>query len=1046
MPDRIDLHRHAVIEAHAGTGKTWTIVELVVRLLEERRLPLGEVLLVTYTEKAAGELVDRIRKRLTLATASQSDPGISRHLSTCLENLGEALIGTIHGVCLRLLRTLPFESGTSFSSELVDDEEGLEQCLHEVLREGAWLPATGAEELLPRALEGTSIQGHFAKAKALALKLLDPATNLEPAGIEESWTLPDPGALEASFQARWATSAARRWQARKRTGGLLSFQDMLQNAAEAMRRPDFRRILREKVRVGIIDEFQDTSRLQWSIFRTWFLEDVPESTPREKRPLLFLVGDPKQSIYSFQGADVSTYLEACHHLQARCGAQRASLDRNWRSQPELIEAYNQALGPREVLEGKGRNKVSKTVSWFLDDHPSLGYAPGTQVEPAIRSTPRSKVLPWRLDETPLRLRPVETGGASAKHEWASLCASWIHALRGLEIDLPHGPQWRSKTLDWGDFAVITGSRSGAIPFTRAFDRTGIPWALYKQAGVFSSRACLELRVVLSALHLGPRSRSSWNKALCTRVFRGSEEDLLRSWGLAEKRRWPALLRSLAAPTGFSSRLLAGPQGDKEWMDWRQTTAHALDWLVSGSGNLSELSDHLGRLSRGEESAQEDRNLHARSTDRDRVQILTMHASKGLEFPVVFLAESGVNHQVETHSWIDPEGLHVMPSIVLPKGKKEWTDWHKEVDRLKERAKEERARERRRLHYVAITRPQALLAAPCKKTRPDPLSAALQPLLEELPPRIGILEDAPRDLPATAAEQSAPAAGPVRSLQEILRLDLPSRRRYLTSYSQIARDGTANLSLEGRTARSEEAAEKAAVATPTADEWLPRGARTGDALHEILESWLAPDQDLSWLASGEGISDASLSHVARTLQFNGLPEDLAPRVVELLRGVLTFPLDLGGEGTLRLCDLPPEDRRPEVEFHWAFDEEGRPVDAVHPAKGWMVGYIDLLFRFQGRWFVLDWKTTSLDDWTKGRVEESMEHHGYLLQADLYRNTVARALPAGSPEVSAVYLYLRAFADPASAPSGVWISPSEDTGRTTPAVRDWLHSRLGKEGGR
>jgi hypothetical protein len=112
---------------------------------------------------------------------------------------------------------------------------------------------------------------------------------------------------------------------------------------------------------------------------------------------------------------------------------------------------------------------------------------------------------------------------------------------------------------------------------------------------------------------------------------------------------------------------------------------------------------------------------------------------------------------------------------------------------------------------------------------------------------------------------------------------------------------------------------------------------------------------------------------------------------------------------------------------------------------MVGYIDLLFRHQGSWHVLDWKTTSLSEWSTARVDESMEHHGYRLQADLYRQTVERATP-GVPAGRSVYLFLRAFADPATARWGTWVSPPATENRLEPALRGWLQERHSRLGGR
>lgn len=1056
----LDLHRHGVIEAHAGTGKTYTIVGLVLRLLRERGLRLSQILLVTYTEKAAGELLERIRRALDEAVVGEAEPALRAHLAACRQELPDCLVGTIHSVSLRLLRAFPFESGVPFATDLVDDGEGLDAALREVLRTGTWAPA-GADLQAADLLGDKGIESHLGTARDLAFRLLEPGGDLAPDGLEDGWTDSDPQARAACLQSRLARAAARAWQDRKRSRGLLSFQDMLARMADAVGRDGFRSLLRRRVRVGVVDEFQDTSRLQWSIFRDWFLARDGLSDDAETRPLLYLVGDPKQSIYSFQGADVSAYLEACDHLVERHGAQTLSLRENWRSLPELIQGCNGLLSPREITHertsGRGKAKVTttevETWTWFDSDSPRLAYDPPVQARVPARPGSPSALLPHGLDRAPVRLFVSEGPAARSRAEYAASAAAWIRALHGVPVDLPDGAGWRRHRLDWGDFAVVVGARSAARPFFRAFARAGVPWAFYKQEGVFASRAALELRAVLAALHAGPSEPGLWRTGLCTRALGGAEPVLLELHGLARASRWERLFRGLAVRTGVQDRLLGGEDGDKEWMDWRQAASHALDWLVAGKGGLPELVEHLGRLDRSEENAGEDRNLHARATEKQRVQILTMHASKGLEFPVVFVADSAGSKSSRIHTGILDGRPFAVPDAAAKIAEPQRSE---AAQALKASVRDERARERRRLHYVALTRAKLVLVSQCFVKRKkdgglgqvDPLSDALSPLLDSLPPGVARLE-APPSAPLEAGEALPATPGRVRTEADLDALDLPGRTLVLTSYSQIQRETGSHLSLDGRTARAEEPAEAhppEPVGRP--DDWLPRGARTGDALHELLETWLSPERDLSWVASGGAPPQDPLPALEGHGLLRGLSDQAAAafagRVVGLLRAVLLHPLDLGEGATLRLCDLAPADRRPEVEFHRAFGADGRNPSDSSPLRGWMVGYVDLLFRHAGRWHVLDWKTTSLAEWDAARLEESMESHGYALQADLYREVLEAALPPGGSAGRSVYLFLRAFADPATAERGIWISQPSTLGRATPALRAWLEARHSRKG--
>lgn len=1137
-----DLRRHGVVEAHAGTGKTYTIVSMVLELLKVERLELRRILLVTYTQKAAGELAERIREGVAKAMSETEDEALRAHLRTCLGQLSECWIGTIHGVALRILRSWPFESGLAFRTELVDDEEGLETELRAAWRrapyglsdeEHALLRGEGLfAKLLERALDlakarldpdavvlpvdcGSSaaidslrdrrrglpeeralLESRVATAEADFLKLLGDsmveAAKVDAGGfsasfakrwssslanwsgclgcskargrnalfgkgkpigevlatkdksnpqaleavriwnaLHEAWTAAleadcarmaelegELGAIDDEFRARilaaWATEAARRWRERKLAEGLLSYQDMLERLRDAVGDDAFRGELRKRIRVGIIDEFQDTSALQWDIFRRWFVDDNPSFDPR-----LFLVGDPKQSIYSFQGADVRTYLRACEDLVA-AGGSRFALRRNWRSTPELIAALNGIL---------------RRPGWFSED---IVYDARNEVlAPERKESDGGSANRWI--GPPVRIVRIEGSAGSRRAAWANHVAATILSMKGGAVRLPKGEAWKDRVLDWGDFAVTVQSRKSVAPLRRAFRRAGIPFALYKENGVFSSRAAREFSCLLGAVAEPPSATALKLRALFTRFFgvvpsdprpsdrlsEGAPESLAleRFASLSREGRWPVLFREILARTGIQRRILSEPDGDRHWMDLRQTMQHALEYLALGRGGLPELLEHLGRLARGDETAVEDRNIHARATDRGRVQILTMHVSKGLEFPVVFLFPSRKPRRRDQNRWIaESDGryrLHVAPR-----------ESGKEDPSLRQAVEENG-----RLLYVALTRPKLLLAAPlfvdAKGSMDDILSERLADALSPPPPGTVLETPVAPAAPARGDEAaSTPStAGPARRDPADLRL--AERSRFLSSYSALSRSASPP-GLEGRPNRSEEEQDGSAAPrnADRPDAWLPRGAATGDALHEILESMMRKD-DLSWCA---GETPAWFERETESaLAAQGLDRALAPRVARLLMDVVSTPIRLPGGDRTRLSDLPAADRRPEVEFHCAFDGAGRLVapgqDPSQGApKGWLVGYVDLLFRHGGVWHVLDWKTTSLPGWDDASLREGMDAHDYGLQAALYARVVADA-PPSVPCGGAVYVFLRASAgtslDGVEELPGVWTSAPRES---------------------
>lgn len=1147
-----DTSRHGIIEAHAGTGKTFTIVAMVVDLLARERLHLREILLVTYTEKAAGELAKRIREGIGKAIEGTGDETLRTHLRECLGELGECWIGTIHGVALRILRAWPFESGLSFRTELVDDEEGLDSVLRAVWRRDPF-GLTDDEILLlrggrnmgrmldiargialagidpdavvlpagfdaPGAVDGTreerrllgprrdEIESRVVLSKSVFLRELE-ATVAEASGLDASgfskslskrwvstlsrwrncverreartrgkvlgtgrplrdslgkadasnpvaqraadlWDRVDAAwresleadcdalaemeasiaALDATLRsgilAGWAVIAAREWRQRKVSEGLLSYQDMLERLRDAVRDEPFRRTLRRRIRVGIIDEFQDTGALQWDIFRHWFVSDNPGFDPR-----LFLVGDPKQSIYSFQGADVRTYLRACRDLE-EAGGRRFALRHNWRSTAEFVAAQN------TLLHG---------TPWFTE---GIVYGRGNEVLVPERAAPPR---PGANDAVgpPVRIVPIDGSAGSRRALWASHVARTILSLRGRTVALPDGNEWTERTLDWGDFAVAVQARSSVASFRRAFRRAGIPFAMYKESGVFGSRAAREFATLLAALIEPPSANSAKLRVLLTRFFGIPPEHLDPAVHLSDmspandvlahlsrhalQGRWTLLFQEILERTGVQERLLAGAEGDRDWMDLRQTMSHALEFLVLGRGGIPELLEHLGRLATGDEEAAEDRNLHARATNRARVQILTMHVSKGLEFPVVFLSPGQDPKARETSRWIEESDGRLRLHVAA----KEHGSSQMSVTQAME--------ESERLLYVAITRPKLLLAMPyfSRKGGPDNLlSRHLEPFVAS--GGEGIAIEPPSGGSAVASDpETAPATHPA-ARRDVTGLALPERTRFLSSYSALSR-ATHSHGLEGRPNRAEELTESviAAPAAERPDAWLPRGASAGDALHEVLES-LARQDDLTWCLERPEPPEWLLREARSALSANGLSPELAPKVARLAIEALASPLPLPDGDTVRLAGLPGTHRRPEVEFHCAFDGNGSlilPGTALAGHRGWLVGYIDLLFRHEDLWYVLDWKTTTLPSWDRDALEQGMREHDYLLQASLYARVVASARPAMRCG-GAVYVFLRALAGERPEPTlGAWSAPgpSLDGPLVASRLEAWLRSR-------
>ena len=550
--EEFDLDRHAVVEASAGTGKTYTIEVLVQRLITEIDVPIDEILIVTYTEKATGDLKRRLKQTLERSLLRSDEH--RDQLQRALDHFDQAAIFTIHAFCQRLLQEYALEQGQDFQLTLVDDRELLQGVLRDVQRKtwrrhfGTHLKAVleragyhrgSAEAWERRVLEVAGRykprSGHQLRPTFVAdwhLRLHDPAVNW--AGQLEVFTI-----LEMQAQLR----------ASKRERGLLSFDDMIANVEESLdpeRNPDAESLLatlRARYRYGIVDEFQDTDPLQWRIARRIFLDGGASR--------LFVVGDPKQAIFGFRNADLPAYLTAVKQMKEEFAANAYPLDVNWRSEPDLLEGLNCLF-----VDGE----------WFPPQS-GIAYRPVHAPDEDKRLTRMAKD---RTDRAALTVVDVTewTELRNARKRYARFVAGEIKRL----LDDRHGPRMTfqprnepERPIHAGDICILIMKRPEAEPILKALDAAGIAYNFYKQLGLWQSPEAFHVETLLHAL-ANPDDPASLRKALLTCFFRIRPEELARcpdvpmqhparqlfqNWiGFSESRAWSSLFASMVEDTGL----------------------------------------------------------------------------------------------------------------------------------------------------------------------------------------------------------------------------------------------------------------------------------------------------------------------------------------------------------------------------------------------------------------------------------------------------------------------------------------------------------------
>ncbi len=503
----------------------------------------------------------------------------------------------------------------------------------------------------------------------------------------------------------------------RRERGLFTFDDCIRETAEALRRcPPLVEGLREEFSAAIVDEFQDTDSLQWEIFRRIFL---PEESSTEKSgevlPLV-CIGDPKQAIYGFRGGDFRAYREArlaFETLARRGEAQGYGLRSNFRSHPALLEKTN-ALFSQAPWFGGG-------------DETPLGS--GWHLPPTGETLSFTAALPGRI------AKPGEP-----EQDFPRLVALvYPEADAQAGNKEPLAPVWRRSAYRAlaarvqellvqgntpGQIALLARSHRELESVAHLLRRLRIPVRL-AQRELFEEPEAWHWTALLDAL-ARPGESAPLDLALCSRFFRADDDPLPAadaSWeppvwsrwqAWAEARDWPRLFQHLLRDTGLVVREAREPDGDRRVKNWRRLAAVSATIAESNRFDLPELARWWRQRLSGRDD-EEDTGTQIPRTDPDRVVLMTLHASKGLEFPHVLV--TGLSRPMQPGKVVKLPRAQGGFSYRLVSVEESEGEDPKSLLRAQE------DEENRRLYYVALTRARESLTlicpAPAKKTENTP---------------------------------------------------------------------------------------------------------------------------------------------------------------------------------------------------------------------------------------------------------------------------------------------------------------------------------------
>jgi exodeoxyribonuclease V beta subunit len=1173
------LRGSQLIEASAGTGKTFTISALYLRLVLGhgaessgfgRELLPPQILVVTFTDAATKELRERIRTRLAEAARFFRDEtpapdsliaelreeylpeqwsGCANRLDIAAQWMDEAAVSTIHSWCQRMLREHAFDSGSLFTQTLETDHSDL---LGEVLRDywrlfcypmqgdalnwvrGNW---GGPAALLPRvrglfASERDSVEGKepaelitaclqerraallelkmpwrqwadellaichqgvasksvdgrkmqaryfepwFEKIRAWAedesLEQLDIGTGfsrLTPEGMAEAWKgevpshpgldampglkasldgLPTPDAAVLQHAAQWVGT---RFEEEKRRRAEMGFDDMLLRLDAALQSDGGERLatlIREQFPVALIDEFQDTDPVQYRIFESIYR--IEDNNPECG---LFLIGDPKQAIYAFRGADIYTYLRA---RQATAGRLH-TLGTNFRSSHGMVRAVNHVFERAESRElGRGaflfREKNGENPVPFLpvesQGRKEVLHIDG-QVVPALNI--------WHLSaDQPL-------SGAVYRQQLAAACASEITAL------LNGGQQGRAGFIQDGkdfrgllpaDIAILVRDGKEAQAVRGELSARGVRSVyLSDKDSVFAAQeahdlltwlkacaepdverplraalACITLNLSLAELERLNQDELAWEARVMQ--FRHYRE-LWRKQGVLP------MLRRLLHDFQLPQTLIMRSDGERvltNLLHLSELLQQAAAELDGEQALIRHLSEHLALSGQ----AGEEQILRLES-DEQLVKVVTIHKSKGLEYPLVFLPFICSAKPVDGSRL----PLHYHDAT----GKAQVT--LKPTAELIVQADDERLAEDLRLLYVALTRAQHacwLGVTDLKRGNNNssvlhlsalgyllgggaPLAepAGLKRWLEDLQQDCAALNYG--EMPEATVEHYHPPRNDATLLAPLIPKRKASENWWIASYSALRIGDSMSVGTDEAPEspqaqklfddeRLDPQAPREVVAGGADIHRFPRGPNPGTFLHGLLE-WAG---DEGFTATPQAVEDA----IARRCNRRGW-EGWITALSDWLQHLLASPLHIGG-GQAPVVFEQLTQYRVEMEFWFAshkvdvlkldelvrqYTHNGVARVAAEPVllNGMFKGFIDLTFEHDGRYYVADYKSNWLgvDDaaYTEQAMEQSILDNRYDLQYVLYLLALHRQLKARLVDYDydrhvggALYLFLR-----------------------------------------
>lgn len=1150
-----------LIEASAGTGKTYTITGLFLRLIVEKKMTVDQILVVTFTEAATNELKDRIRKKLrevieafsrqegedlvTVAFIKKyaDHAGALSSLQDALRDFDQAAIFTIHGFCQRMLTQNAFESSSLFDTELITNQENLKR---EIVQDFWRKHFYHASPLFVN----YALQQEFHPEKLLTLagnKIFQPGLKIIPEVAFLDSTSHQQEFLEAFHQAQQSWKNARpevekilvnyeglnrnryrkescknwiaamdRFLASGETSSLLfdkfekfttteissatkngfsppihpffnlcqnlkdkndeltiafqqqlqglkkelfaavpdalqktkadrnvqSFDDLLLKLYHALSDEvgtELARSIRNKYHAALIDEFQDTDPVQYAIFKKIF---------DHENSILFLIGDPKQAIYGFRGADIFAYMKASNHTQARY-----TLAKNWRSGKNLVAAINTIFG-----------SASQPFVFEAISYERISAADEATNQVVIDSDDRSNasLQLWFLDAG----RFSDSGKPISKSTARELIIDSVsnEIARLIQLGKTKKATIANAPLKAADIAVLVRRNSEAIQMQQALSQMNVPSVLYSNANIFDAHEATEIERVIAAM-AEPNHEKELKAALATDMlgFSGEALDQItkdeiqwEAWfakfqnyhEIWSKRGFIRMFRQFLSDEKILTRLISLPDGERRATNVLHLSEILHQASIEKNLKMTDVVKWLSEQRDPNSQRSEEHQLRLES-DEKAVKIVTIHKSKGLEYPIVFCPftwDGSKLNKNELDFAFHNENENMRLTLDIGSD---------QLDMNRMAAEKELLAENLRLFYVALTRAKHRCYVVWGKINESETSApgyifhqpeilSRESIVNSVGEHVKSLDDAImleeltvlRDRSAGAidvtplriqqpvsplsSDDQKPGLSPIEFKANI------DRQWRVSSFSSLVyrhpyepdhadRDAVPGLS----PTRSAEP-ERIVTQEPTSLIFnFPGGFKAGMFFHHLFEN-------LDFSVKDKSIFE---SLVAESLPNFGYDMQWQQTICDMIENVISVPLD-PARSDFTLSRVQQTDRLNEMEFYFpiksisnqklkslfskhsrqqipeAFPEHIEKLNFA-PMRGFMKGFIDMVFNFENKYYLVDWKSNNLgnraEDYDQKTMFAEMTAQYYFLQYYIYTVALDKYLKLRQPD----YRYERDF---------------------------------------